>query len=115
MDSDETMARISCAYQFFYVVMNFFCVSVEEGDWWNTAFQKWIECKLYDDEKHWKIFGKLTSQKGKGSKIERKVGCGTWKIQRIDLIIDSKNNHVGFREHIVFEVKGSSSNEIGHW
>ena len=80
-----------------------------------------------NDKEPWKIFGETTTEKfyvftklkkkGKGRRIARTAGCGTWKGQRTDPVKDSQNNHVGFKKLFVFEVKCSGSNNAdkGHW
>ncbi|EOY07688.1 Uncharacterized protein TCM_022059 [Theobroma cacao] len=88
-----------------------------------------IDCEIYGDDKEpWKIFNqtstdkfyvftKLKKKNGRGRRIDRTAGCGTWKAQNTYLVMDSKNNHVGFNKLFVFEVKGSDSNNAinGHW
>ncbi|XP_017976373.1 PREDICTED: NAC domain-containing protein 19 [Theobroma cacao] len=88
-----------------------------------------IDCEIYGDDKEpWKIFNqtstdkfyvftKLKKKNGRGRRIDRTAGYGTWKAQNTYLVMDSKNNHVGFNKLFVFEVKGSDSNNAinGHW
>ncbi|XP_022714611.1 NAC domain-containing protein 55-like [Durio zibethinus] len=89
-----------------------------------------IDMEIYgdNDKEPWKIFGESSSEKfyvftklkkkGKGRRIERKAGCGTWKGQRTDPVKDSQNNQVGFKKLFVFEVKSTSGTKNannGHW
>ncbi|KAK8672199.1 hypothetical protein V6N13_110572 [Hibiscus sabdariffa] len=61
------------------------------------------------------VFTKLR-KKGKGRRIDRIAGSGTWKGQRTDLVMDSEKYHVGERKLFVFEVKGPFDNGgKGHW
>ncbi|KAK9030003.1 hypothetical protein V6N11_031441 [Hibiscus sabdariffa] len=63
------------------------------------------------------VFTKL-KKKGKGRRIDRIAGSGTWKGQRTDPVIDSEKNHVGDKNFFAFEVKGRSNSNNdgkGHW
>ncbi|KAL4385912.1 hypothetical protein GQ457_09G015170 [Hibiscus cannabinus] len=63
------------------------------------------------------VFTKL-KKKGKGRRIDRIAGSGTWKGQRTDPVMDSEKNHVGDIKLFVFEVKGRSNSNNdgkGHW
>ncbi|GMI92995.1 NAC domain containing protein 2, NAC-REGULATED SEED MORPHOLOGY 1 [Hibiscus trionum] len=84
------------------------------------------DCEIYGDKEPWKLFGETTSEtcyvftklrkKGKGRRIDRTAGSGTWKGQRTDPVMDSEKNHVGDRKLFVFKVEGGSKNdEKGHW
>ncbi|KAK8556510.1 hypothetical protein V6N13_064538 [Hibiscus sabdariffa] len=86
------------------------------------------EYEIYGEKNKepWNIFGETWSKtfyvftklrkKGKGRRIDRIAGSGTWKGQRTDPVMDSEKNHVGDRKLFVFEVKGRSNNDgKGHW
>ncbi|KAK8663540.1 hypothetical protein V6N13_083356 [Hibiscus sabdariffa] len=88
------------------------------------------EREIYGNENKepWNIFRETTSKpfyvftklrkKGKGRRIDRIAGLGTWKGQRTDPVMDSEKNHVGNRKLFVFEDKGrsnSNNDRKGHW
>ncbi|XP_021288334.1 NAC domain-containing protein 67-like [Herrania umbratica] len=73
------------------------------------------DCEIYghQDKEPWKIFSMTSPRKfyvftklknkGKGKRIERTAGRGTWKGQRTDPVKDSDGNHIGFKKLFVFE------------
>ncbi|KAK6257854.1 hypothetical protein QUC31_001313 [Theobroma cacao] len=86
------------------------------------------DCEIYGDQdkEPWRIFDMTSPRKfyvftklknkGKGKRIERTAGRGTWKGQRTDPVKDSDGNHIGFKKLFVFEVKGGGANNVnGHW
>ncbi|KAK6246673.1 hypothetical protein QUC31_001291 [Theobroma cacao] len=86
------------------------------------------DCEIYGDQdkEPWRIFGMTSPRKfyvftklknkGKGKRIERTAGRGTWKGQRTDPVKDSDGNQIGFKKLFVFEVKGGGANNVnGHW
>ncbi|XP_007019807.2 PREDICTED: NAC transcription factor 29 [Theobroma cacao] len=86
------------------------------------------DCEIYGDQdkEPWNIFDVTSPRtfyvftklkiKGKGKRIERTAGRGTWKGQRTDPVKDSDGNHIGLKKLFVFEVKGDGANNVnGHW
>ncbi|XP_021911077.1 NAC domain-containing protein 55-like, partial [Carica papaya] len=81
-----------------------------------------IEADPYEKEP-WLVFDKnepttfyvFTSLKKKSrSRMERKVGCGTWKMERSAEVVDWEENVIGFKKMLTFEEKKKNT-ENGRW
>lgn len=85
------------------------------------------EYDIYGNEEPWRIFDKSSKQhffvftklkKKSKSRMERAVGCGTWKIERTEAIRDGTNKVIGFKKSFVFEYKNKDKAkgvDKGHW
>ncbi|KAK8556388.1 hypothetical protein V6N13_064419 [Hibiscus sabdariffa] len=130
MASDQYMAGIPPGFRFVptdYELIQYYLSNKLKGQ--PLPCDKDIhEYEIYGEENKepWNIFGETSSKtfyvftklrkKGKGRRIDRIAGSGTWKGQRTDPVMDSEKNHVGDRKLFVFEVKGRSKNDgKGHW
>ncbi|XP_021910774.1 NAC domain-containing protein 19-like, partial [Carica papaya] len=75
------------------------------------------------EKEPWLVFDKnepttfyvFTSLKKKSrSRMERKVGCGTWKMERSVEVVDWEENVIGFKKMLTFEEKKKNT-ENGRW
>ncbi|XP_062169170.1 NAC transcription factor 32-like [Alnus glutinosa] len=81
------------------------------------------DCEMYGDKEPWKIFDKDSNERfyvftklkrRSRGRIERAVGCGTWKGQNKKKIMDG-DKHVGYKKMLVFEAKEQEGTANGHW
>ncbi|KAL4386469.1 hypothetical protein GQ457_09G014300 [Hibiscus cannabinus] len=132
MASDQHIARIPPGFRFVptdYELIQYYLSNKLKGH--PLPCDKHIhEREIYGNENKepWNIFRETAckpfyvftklKKKGKGRRIDRIAGSGTWKGQRTDPVMDSEKNHVGDRKLFVFEVKGRSNSNNdgkGHW
>ncbi|KAL4379616.1 hypothetical protein GQ457_02G042060 [Hibiscus cannabinus] len=132
MASDQHIARIPPGFRFVptdYELIQYYLSNKSKGH--PLPCDKHIhEREIYGNENKepWNIFRETAckpfyvftklKKKGKGRRIDRIAGSGTWKGQRTDPVMDSEKNHVGDRKLFVFEVKGRSNSNNdgkGHW
>ncbi|XP_039066893.1 NAC domain-containing protein JA2-like [Hibiscus syriacus] len=129
MDSDEYRMNIPPGFQFLPTDNELItCYLWKKAKGKPLPCNYILDCEIYGDKdkEPWKIFGEATSEtfyvftklkkKGKGRRIDRIAGSGTWKGQRTDPIMDSNNNHIGDKKLFSFQVKERSHDkENGHW
>ncbi|KAL4388764.1 hypothetical protein GQ457_09G014190 [Hibiscus cannabinus] len=132
MASDQHIARIPPGFRFVptdYELIQYYLSNKSKGH--PLPCDKHIhEREIYGNENKepWNIFRETAckpfyvftklKKNGKGRRIDRMAGSGTWKGQRTDPVMDSEKNHVGDRKLFVFEVKGRSNSNNdgkGHW
>ncbi|GLT69148.1 hypothetical protein SLA2020_413240 [Shorea laevis] len=80
------------------------------------------DCEIYCDKEPWQIFDNNSNERfyvftklkrRSKARIERAVGCGTWKGQNKTEIMDGEK-HVGYKKLLVFEAKDAMATN-GHW
>lgn len=81
------------------------------------------DCNIYGGKEPWKIFDKNSNEtfyvfsklrKKSKLRIERTVGCGTWKGQNSTKIMDCEKL-VGSKEMFIFEAREKAMAVNGHW
>ncbi|KAK9283154.1 hypothetical protein L1049_011385 [Liquidambar formosana] len=84
------------------------------------------ECDLYGEREPWQIYGgstekiryfftKLKKKTDGGSRIDRTIGSGTWKGQRVaSSVLDEQGRCIGRKKMLTYENKGSAMNH-GRW